>query len=124
MLGRADGLKGAAGGKRQFLSKRAPYSFNTLLSGREPLPDGGIWEDIRIPVPTAVLCKNALLVVHPKGGDKQDLKNWQLSALKREDGSTIWTMDLPQRPVWDGLSVAADGSILVAMWDGSLICLK
>jgi hypothetical protein len=73
---------------------------------------------------TAVLCRNALLTVHPKGGDKKDLTNWQLSALKREDGNPIWTIDLPQRPVWDGLSVAADGSILVAMWDGSLVCLK
>jgi outer membrane protein assembly factor BamB len=62
--------------------------------------------------------------VHPRGGDKQEFENWQLSALKRDDGSVIWTTDLPQRPVWDGVSVAADSSILLAMWDGSLVCLK
>jgi outer membrane protein assembly factor BamB len=67
---------------------------------------------------------NAFLAVHPKGGDKKDLANWQLSALQREDGREIWTIDLTQRPVWEGLSIAADGSILVAMWDGSLVCLR
>jgi hypothetical protein len=70
----------------------------------------------------AALAANLLLVVHPQGGLKAELKNWQLSALDRNSGETVWVIDLPCRPAWNGLSIAGDGSILLSLWDGSIVC--
>lgn len=108
--------------QRPFLSKRAAYRFGSLIPAKDQqLPDGGLWADVHTPVFDAVLAANALLVVHPKG-EKNEQKAWQLSALSRADASTFWTIDLPLRPAWDGLSVAADGSVLLALWDGRVAC--
>jgi outer membrane protein assembly factor BamB len=51
-------------------------------------------------------------------------KNQQrLVALERSDGSVRWKLDLPARPVQDGLAVAADGRIVVTLVDGSTLCV-
>ena len=121
LVARAAAENAPRGGQRNLLRKQSPYCFGTLLEEKAALPSGGLWTDCKVPVFTAALCPNALLAVHPKGGNKDDLVNWQLSALDRGTGAAVWTVDLPGRPAWDGLSVAPDGTILLAMWDGSVI---
>jgi hypothetical protein len=56
------------------------------------------------------------------GGLTTELENWQLGALSRSNGQIVWTIDLPCRPAWNGLSFARDGSILLSLWDGSIAC--
>jgi hypothetical protein len=70
----------------------------------------------------AALAANLVLVVHPRGGLKGELENWQLSALSRSSGQIAWTIDLPCRPAWKGLSVAGDGSMWLSLCDGSIAC--
>lgn len=47
----------------------------------------------------------------------------QLTALARSDGKQLWQIDLPMLPVRDGLAVGPDGRIVVALRDGSVVCV-
>ena len=49
---------------------------------------------------------------------------WKVSAVAREDGAEIWSIDLPEEPLYNGLGIAGDRSILVALCDGSVVCLR
>lgn len=125
LLAAAAKLDSPKGGQRKYLDKRVNYFFSTLRErNKDRIPSGGIWQDVQLPVFAAALCQNALVVIHPKDGKRNELKNWQLAALDRKTGKAIWTIDLPGRPAWNSLSVAADSSILMAMWDGSVLCYK
>ena len=86
------------------------------------MPSGGRWQDVELAAFDAALAANLVLVVHPRDGQKAELENWQLSALRRNSGQTVWTIDLPCRPAWDGLSIAGDGSVLLSLSDGSIAC--
>jgi hypothetical protein len=111
--------------ERKFLSRRANYRFDSLIRGKEDkLPIGGRWPQVELAAFDAALAANLVLVVHPLGSLKAELEDWQLSALRRTDGQVVWTIDLPCRPAWNGLSVASDGSILLSLWDGTIACYR
>ncbi len=46
-------------------------------------------------------------------------KGWKLLALKRQDGSELWSVDLPGEPVFNGIA-AAEGKIILTLRDGTL----
>jgi hypothetical protein len=109
--------------ERKFLSKRAAYRFDSLIREREStLPSGGRWQDVELAALDAALAANLVLVVHPRGGQKAELESWQLSALRRDTGQAVWTIDLPSRPAWNSLSISGDGSVLLSLSDGSILC--
>jgi hypothetical protein len=109
--------------ERNFLSRRAPYRFDSLIRGKEEkLPAGGRWRDVQLAAFDAALAANLVLIVHPQGGLKAELQNWQISALNRSSGQTVWTIDLPCRPAWNGLSISADSSVLLSLSDGGIAC--
>jgi len=58
----------------------------------------------------AVVC-----LVHHSGQAK-------LVAHGRSDGGELWALHLPHAPVHNGLAVAADGRIVVALRDGRVVC--
>jgi hypothetical protein len=117
---------------RPWQRKDEPYTTFSATVERARLPEGGLWGEVNLPAFATVLCADAVLAIHPAGGNKfhpadirkNELQQWQLSALARESGQTLWTVDLAGRPAWNGLSVAANGSILIAHWDGSLSCFQ
>ena len=47
---------------------------------------------------------------------------YSLSAYSRADGKILWTAPLSGQPLMDGLSIARDGSVIVRMLDGSVVC--
>jgi outer membrane protein assembly factor BamB len=46
----------------------------------------------------------------------------KLVAHDRSDGRELWALELPAAPVHNGLVVAADGRIVVALRDGRVVC--
>jgi outer membrane protein assembly factor BamB len=46
-----------------------------------------------------------------------------LSAYSRADGRELWQVDLPSAPVYNGLAVSADGRVVVALQDGTILCV-
>ena len=63
----------------------------------------------------ALTANSALLLWH--GSDSA------LTAYDRSTGGEMWTVKLPSIPLRKGLAVAADGSLIVTLRDGSLICV-
>jgi outer membrane protein assembly factor BamB len=47
---------------------------------------------------------------------------YAVTAYGRADGKVLWEVPLPGEPLMDGLSIARDGSILVRLLDGGLVC--
>jgi outer membrane protein assembly factor BamB len=84
------------------------------------------WSDVKswttesmTPVAFA-LAKDQLVVAYEGGGGKGTHK---LSGRLRCDGSKAWTVDLPEQAVMNRLALDRDGRVLVALCDGSMICL-
>lgn len=50
-------------------------------------------------------------------------KPCQIIAYNRADGSERWRVALPSEPVMDGLAVARDGSVIVQLLDGGVVCI-
>ena len=55
-------------------------------------------------------------------GMKRD-RFWHVAVYAREDGENMWEADMPSVPLHDGLAVARDGSVLVALRDGRILCV-
>jgi hypothetical protein len=45
-----------------------------------------------------------------------------LQACDRQTGKVLWQHPLPSEPVLDGISIARDGSVVVQMLDGGVLC--
>jgi outer membrane protein assembly factor BamB len=69
-------------------------------------------------LPAAVaLGKDRLIVACRQGS------SYRLVAFRRDDGAKDWSVDLPEQPVMNRLALDRDGRILVALCDGSMLCL-
>lgn len=62
-------------------------------------------------------CDAALLLTNHRGSG-------HLTAWDRADGKQLWQMDLPSVPLRDGLAVTAEGRVVVALRDGSILCVS
>ena len=67
---------------------------------------------------TTALTANAVLVVthNSRGGSG-------LAAFDRADGKSLWELKLPANPIQNGLAVAANGRIVLALRNGDVICV-
>jgi hypothetical protein len=98
-----------------------------------------VWQKSDIEVSAVALSGDAVLVAHPTGFEEPlgwntppdqartariIYKGWQLSAFDREDGEKRWSASLPAEPLPNGTCIAADGSVIVALRDGRLICFR
>ena len=72
--------------------------------------------DAVLPIAVA-LAKDCVIVACKQG------RNNRLVAFGRDDGAVTWSVDLPEQPVMNRIAVDRDGRILVALCDGSMLCL-
>ncbi len=63
------------------------------------------------------LTKNQVVVAY------EDAKRYFASGFNRTDGTEAWTVDLPEQPVMNRLAIDHDGRVLIALCDGSMLCL-
>jgi hypothetical protein len=47
-----------------------------------------------------------------------------LHAFAPGSGAELWKVDLPGEPVMDGLCIARDGSVIVQLLDGGVVCYE
>ncbi len=98
-----------------------------------------VWQKADLDVSAVVLSRDAVLVAHaigfeePMGWNTPPEKarapriiyeGWRLSAFVRDGGEEMWGIELPSEPLPNGLAIAADGSIIVALRDGTLLCVR
>jgi outer membrane protein assembly factor BamB len=102
--------------------------------------DGAAWQKPDLDVNALALTKNTVLVAHATGREstKPTLKpteaqarqasfrydGWRVTAFSRDGKETLWEVDLPSEPLYNGLAIAADGSVVVALRDGSILCVR
>jgi hypothetical protein len=76
-----------------------------------------------------VLCTNAALAVvgerlnRGRSSNHPGFSGWKITAFQRADGEELWSIPLPGEPVFNGLAPASDGQWVLAMRDGSLVCI-
>jgi hypothetical protein len=63
------------------------------------------------------LAKDQLVVAYESG------RGHKISGFHRTDGAKAWTVDLPEQPAMNRLALDRDGRVLVALCDGSVLCL-
>jgi len=102
---------------------------------------GAPWKKPELQVNAFVLTKDAVLAAHGmleehkqlprKGRTLEDarsprarFKGWKVTAFSRDGKETLWEVDLPQEPLFNGIAVARDGSVLVTLRDGSTVCVR
>jgi outer membrane protein assembly factor BamB len=64
------------------------------------------------------LAADAVVALEAVGGGR-----CHVSAYARSDGAKSWSVVLPGPPVHDGLAIAADGRVVVALLDGSVVAV-
>jgi outer membrane protein assembly factor BamB len=65
-----------------------------------------------------VLAADAVIVTRSVG------TNWYVSGLSRESGAEQWTIELPTKPVHEGVAIDRSGAILCALENGDLVCVR
>jgi hypothetical protein len=63
------------------------------------------------------LAKDQLVVAH--GG----IAGYGVSGFRRTDGAKAWTVELPGKPAMDRLAIDREGRVLIALCDGSAVCV-
>jgi hypothetical protein len=101
--------------------------------------DGAIWQKPDLDVSALALVGNAVLAAHATGyeeprswnvaPDQQrqariEYDGWKLTALDRADGKGLWSLPLPAEPLRNGIAVAADGTVVLALRDGTLMAVR
>ncbi|HUT34800.1 MAG TPA: PQQ-binding-like beta-propeller repeat protein [Planctomycetota bacterium] len=71
------------------------------------------------------LTRNSVLVVTTQPDWQNPARDipGKITALSRADGGKMWEINLPARAVHNGLAVAADGSVVLALMDGQTLCI-
>jgi len=71
------------------------------------------------------LTRNSVLVVTTQPDWQNPARDipGKITALSRVDGEKMWEIKLPARAVHNGLAVAADGSVVLALMDGWTLCI-
>ncbi len=88
-----------------------------LHRNKAKLPDGRLWGPGKDDCIAMVLAKNAIVTVSSD-------KGWHLVAHSRKDGSELWRQTLPGKALMDGIAIARDGSILIPLIDGGIVCYR
>ncbi len=86
--------------------------------------EGAAWRK-NLDINALALTENAVLAAHGIPADKKHytFKFWSVTAFSRDGKETLWTVELPSEPLFNGLAVARDGSVLVILRDGSIVCI-
>jgi hypothetical protein len=81
-------------------------------------PDIKVWATDGMTPASFVLAKDQAVVTYTDGRATHRVSGYNLA-----DGTKLWTANLPEQPALDRLALDRDGHVLVALCDGSVVCL-
>jgi len=106
-----------------WLAEKAAAAGGPKLLPKVPRTKAADWSDLKswtteplVPIAFA-LAKDQLVVAHQSG------RAYQVSGFRRADGVKAWSVALPEQPAMGRLALDRDGRVLVALCDGSLVCV-
>jgi hypothetical protein len=102
-------------------------------------PEDRVWHKTPSLCNALALAGNAVLIAHATGHESHTgwpwpksveeanetqywVDGWQLSAVARETGEELWHVPLPSEPLLNGIAVARNGSVIVTLRDGRVLC--
>jgi len=85
-----------------------------------------LWRTDKIEMYAFALAGNAVVVLCGDGDLTQYVpvhnKSWSIKALSRNDGEVLWERRLPGEPLLNGLCIDRNGSVIVCLLDGRIMC--
>ncbi|MBA4387776.1 MAG: hypothetical protein C0404_07335 [Verrucomicrobia bacterium] len=94
------------------------YKTGKAPAGHTFLNKLSLWRSKSTLATAVALTKDQIVV--PAIGEY--MKPHTLSGYLRTDGSTVWTMELPEKPVEHCMAIDRTGRVLVGLGDGSILC--
>ena len=100
--------------------------------------DDAMWQKPDLDVSALAMAGNAVLAAHATGYEEPRSWNvapeqqrearikydgWKLTALDRADGKELWSIPLPAEPLRNGIAIAANGTVVLALRDGTLMAV-
>jgi outer membrane protein assembly factor BamB len=106
-----------------WLGEKAAEAGGPETLAKIPRTKAADWSDLKLwmtePLtPIAFALARDQLVVASQSGRKH-----QVSGFRRSDGAKVWTVDLPEQPAMGRLALDREGRVLLALCDGSILCL-
>ena len=53
-----------------------------------------------------------------------DVSGWRLSAYDRANGTEMWSVPFPAEPLYNGIAIASDGTVIAALRDGRIVGIR
>lgn len=96
------------------------------------------WQQPDALVNSIALAKNALVVAGAaqwkdmskdkdrvrNRGPLMDVSGWRLAAYDRANGMQMWSVPLPSEPLYNGIAIASDGTVIAALRDGRIVGIR
>jgi outer membrane protein assembly factor BamB len=83
------------------------------------------WETTGLRTVAYALSPNLVVAAHVNVSGSiytAKLEDSHLTAFRRADAATAWSVALPEQPLMGGLAIDRDGRVLVSLCDGSVVC--
>ena len=108
----------------KYCAAKAVADFLRGKHGKRPPKP--MWEATKLEgrdVIALALTPKAVLVVSEVAVERSIRSRWIVSRLDRKSGALTWEQDLPGAALHGGLLVDREGRVIVALRDGSVVCL-
>ena len=93
--------------------------------GKVPVEPYNRFGPLDFDINAVALASDAVLITHGKNsGAHTELSEWFLSGLDRKTGKILFEVKLPSEPLFGGLAVSRNKSILVTLRDGGVLCFR
>jgi hypothetical protein len=76
-----------------------------------------LWGPLALRVNASVVAQNAIVLAYTD----DDGTTWKVGGLDKASGTVSWSVPLPMEPAFSGVSIASNGTILVALRDGRVV---
>jgi outer membrane protein assembly factor BamB len=53
-----------------------------------------------------------------------DVSGWRLSTYDRANGTEMWSVPLPAEPLYNGIAIASDGTVIATLRDGRIVAVR
>ncbi|MEI7904969.1 MAG: PQQ-binding-like beta-propeller repeat protein, partial [Candidatus Firestonebacteria bacterium] len=121
----SSGLSGAVTDKKD---KKYVYSAKKSIAGNgQDEAKAFLWSfdgNENYAAASICLAENAAVFTYTTKTSLKSDKYWFAAAINRVDGKQLWEEKLPGAPVLGGTAVSRDGSVLVTLRNGGIICIR
>ena len=96
-----------------------------IRAGEEPDLPMHLWGSPDSLLCAAVVASDAVILAEGRRSDRHSGWDvWTVRAHAKQSGKMLWEVELPGEPLYDGMCVTRDGTLVVALRSGGILLLK